>query len=240
MQKTAMRILGLIPARGGSKSVPRKNIRLLAGKPLIVHTIEESKKSKLLNRIIVSTDDTEIAQISKKYGAEVPFIRPKKLALDDTPDLPVFQHALNWLKEHENYIPEIIVHLRPTSPLRKVGHIDAGIKLLMKNTKADSVRSVCETKETPYKMWRIKGKYLVPLLCSNGRELFNQPRQKLPLVYWQNASVDVIWYDTIMKKNSMTGKYILPLIMDDKYSIDLDQGLDFIIAEKIIKNLGDK
>lgn len=230
-----MKILALIPARGGSKSVLRKNIKLLAGKPLIAYTIEASKKSKLINRIIVSTDDEEIAKISRKYGAEVPFMRPKELAEDDTPDLPVFRHALMWLEENEDYRPDIIVHLRPTAPLRKIEHIDAGIELLLKNKSVDSVRSVCKSTQTPYKMWRIKNGYLVPLLDSGGGVgLFNQPRQNLPVVYWQNASVDVIKYDTIMKKNTMTGKYILPLIMEEKNSIDLDTELDFKITEQLI------
>lgn len=230
-----MQILGLIPARGGSKSVPRKNIKLLAGKPVIVYTIEEAKKSKYINRLIVSTDDEKIAEISKKCGAEVPFMRPKELAQDDTPDLPVFKHALKWFKENENYVPDIIVHLRPTALLRKVEHIDKGIELLLSNKDADSVRSICIASQIPYKMWKIENGYLVPLLGFTKEELFNQPRQNLPTVYWQNASVDVIRYNTIMKKNSMTGDYILPLVMDDKYSIDLDTELDFRIAEETIK-----
>ncbi len=232
-----MQIIGLIPARGGSKSVPRKNIRLLAGKPLIAHTIKEAKKSKYLSRIIVSTDDWEIADIARQFGAEVPFMRPKKLAQDTTLDLPVFKHALAWLKENENYTPDIIVHLRPTSPLRQAEHIDAGIRQILKHKKASSVRSVCEPGQNPYKMWRVNKGYLSPLLGygKNGVELFNAPRQKLPKVYWQTASVDVIRYDTIMKNNSMSGGRILPLLIDGKYSLDLDTELDFQIAEEIIK-----
>ncbi|MEW6558532.1 MAG: acylneuraminate cytidylyltransferase family protein [Elusimicrobiota bacterium] len=234
-----MKILGLIPARGGSKSVLQKNIKLLAGKPLIAYTIEEAKKSNLINRIIVSSDDKEIVKISKKFGAEAPFLRPSHISQDDTPDLPVFQHVLKWLKKNENYIPDIIIHLRPTSPLRKVEHINSGIKLLLKNKSADSVRSICEPNQTPYKMWKIIKGYLAPLLNikSNKKvETYNLPRQKLPKVYWQTASVDVIRYDTIMKKNSMTGDKILPLYIDEKYSIDLDTELDFKIAEEIIKS----
>ena len=233
-----MQILGLIPARGGSKSVPRKNIKLLAGKPLITYTIEQAEKSKLIARVVVSTDSEEIAEISRKYGAEVPFMRPRELAEDDTPDLPVFQHALRWLKANEDYVPDIIVHLRPTAPFRKTEHIDAGIELLLKNEQADSVRSVCEPGQTPYKMWKMKGGYLVPLLTLDrkGAELHNLPRQGLPKVYWQTASVDVARYKTIMEKNSMTGDPILPLIIDERYSIDLDSEIDFRLAEEIIKS----
>lgn len=230
-------VLGLIPARGGSKSVPKKNIRLLAGKPLIAHTIEEARESQFISRLIVSTDNEEIAEISRKYGAEVPFVRPKELAEDDTPDLPVFQHALKWLKENEGYTPDIVVHLRPTSPFRKGEHIDAGVKLLIEDKEADSVRSVCQPGQTPYKMWKIKDGYLVPLLTlkEKGMEPYNIPRQKLPTVYWQTASIDVTRYNTVMEKNSMTGERILPLIIDERYSIDLDSELDFRIAEEIVK-----
>lgn len=233
-----MQVLGLIPARGGSKSVPRKNIKLLAGKHLIAYTIEQARKSKLIARIVVSTDNEEIAEISRKCGAEVPFVRPRELAEDDTPDLPVFQHALRWLKVNESYVPDIVVHLRPTSPFRKAGHIDAGIELLMRDKKADSVRSVCEPGRTPYKMWKIKGGYLVPLLTldKKGIEAYNLPRQELPTVYWQTASVDVTRYNTIMEKNSMTGDRILPLVIGERYSIDLDSEIDFRIAEEIMKS----
>lgn len=230
-------VLGLIPARGGSKSVLKKNMKLLAGKPLIAYTIEEARESRFITRLIVSTDDEDIARVSRKYGAEVPFLRPKELAEDDTPDLPVFQHALKWLKENEDYTPDIIVHLRPTSPFRKAEHIDAGIELLTKDKKADSVRSVCQPGQTPYKMWKMRDGYLVPLLTleEKAMEPYNMPRQKLPIVYWQTASVDVTRYNTIMGKNSMTGERILPLIIDEEYSIDLDSETDFRIAEEIMK-----
>jgi N-acylneuraminate cytidylyltransferase len=231
-----MKILAIIPARGGSRSVPKKNIKKLNGKPLIAYSIEEAKRSKFIDRLVVSTDSKEIAKVSKKYGAEVPFLRPAELAQDNTTDLPVFKHAVKWLKDNEGYVPDIIVHLRPTAPLRKANHIDEGIKLLIGDKDADSVRSVCEPSQNPYKMWRIKKRYLVSILNAKGKtESFNMPRQKLPKVYWQNASVDVVRYDTIIKKNSMTGDNILPLFMEAKYSVDLDTEFDFKIAEEIIK-----
>ncbi len=130
-----------------------------------------------------------------------------------------------------------MVHLRPTSPFRKGEHIDAGVKLLIEDKEADSVRSVCQPGQTPYKMWKIKDGYLVPLLTlkEKGMEPYNIPRQKLPTVYWQTASIDVTRYNTVMEKNSMTGERILPLIIDERYSIDLDSELDFRIAEEIVK-----
>lgn len=230
------KILGLIPARGGSRGIPRKNIIPVAGKPLIAYTIEEAIKSRYIDRVIVSTDDEEIAEISKKYDAEVPFMRPKELAGDDTPDLPVFIHTLKWLKDNQDYIPNLIVHLRPTSPLRKVEHIDEAIKILKSNKNADSIRGVCIPYQTPFKMWMIKGRYMKPLLkFKKIKELYNTPRQLLPPVYWQNGHIEVTRYETIMKKHSMTGDKILPYIMDPEYSIDIDSELNIKLTEIILK-----
>lgn len=230
------KILGLIPARGGSRGIPRKNIIPVAGKPLIAYTIEEAIKSRYIDRVIVSTDDEEIAEISKKYDAEVPFMRPKELAGDDTPDLPVFIHTLKWLKDNQDYIPNLIVHLRPTSPLRKVEHIDEAIKILKSNKTADSIRGVCIPYQTPFKMWMIKGRYMKPLLkFKKIKELYNTPRQLLPPVYWQNGHIEVTRYETIMKKHSMTGDKILPYVMDSEYSIDIDSELNIKLTEIILK-----
>ncbi len=230
------KILAIIPARGGSKSIPRKNIKLLGGKPLISYSIADGLKSKLVDRVIVSTDDPEIVEISKKYGAEVLFIRPSELALDDTPDLPVFIHALKWLNENENYTPGVVVQLRPTSPFRPPGLIDNAIKLLFTNKKADSVRAVIVSGQNPYKMWRInKVRYMTPLL--NDPELiepYNMPRQKLPQTYWQTGHIDVIRYETIMDKNSMSGKMIIPIIIKKDYEVDLDNLDDWEYAEYLI------
>ena len=230
-------IVAIIPARSGSKSVPRKNIKLLAGKPLIAYSILEAKKCQYLDRIIVSTDDLEIASVAKEYGAEVPFLRPKEIAKDDTPDLPVFQHAIEWIEKNNGSNPQIIVHLRPTSPLRRAQHIDAGIRLLRENREADSVRAVCVPSQTPFKMWHIVNGFMEPLLCTEIPEAYNIPRQYLPKVYWQTGSVDVVRAATIRKKNSMTGGKILPLIVEEIYSIDVDNDFDFVIVEALIAEL---
>lgn len=231
-------ILGIIPARGGSKSVPGKNIKLLCSKPLIAFTIEEAKKSGYLDRIVVTTDDMEIAKVAREYGAEVPFIRPGDLAEDNTTDFPVFLHCLNWLGEKENYHPDIIVHLRPTSPLRTVKHIDKGIELLLNSPDADSVRSLCPAPKNPLKMWRIEDNRLMPFIpeaVSGIKEAYNLPRQKLPEAYIQNGSVDVIRSKTILEKNSMSGDVIVPLIMEDRESVNIDTEIDFMIAEQIMR-----
>lgn len=228
-------ILAIIPARGGSRGIPRKNIKDLAGKPLIAYTIEEAKKSGYLDRIVVSTDDEEIGEVAKRYGGEVPFLRPKELAGDETPDLPVFLHALKWLKENQDYVPDLVVHLRPTSPLREAKHIDEAIELLEGDKSADSVRGVCTPTQNPFKMWQIKEGYMEPLVGSKKfKEPYNTPRQLLPVVYWQNGHIEVIRYETIMKKHSMTGDKILPYIMDQEYSVDIDSNLSIKLAEVIL------
>ena len=138
---TSNEVLAIIPARGGSKSIPRKNIRTFAGYPLIAYSIAAGLEAESISRVIVSTDDEEIAEIAKNYGAEIPFIRPEGLSRDDTPDLPVFQHALEWLKSNENYQPQIVVQLRPTSPFRRKEHINQAVWCLVERPEADSVRT---------------------------------------------------------------------------------------------------
>jgi N-acylneuraminate cytidylyltransferase len=237
-KRNEFEILAIIPARGGSKTIPRKNIKPILGKPLIAYTIEESKKSRYINRIILSTDDEEIAILGKKLGAEVPFLRPSELAEDHVPDLPVFQHCLNWLKENDNYKPDIVVHLRPTAPLRKSHHIEAGIELLLKSPGADSVRSVTSVGQHPLKMWKIENSRLIPFIpekTSGIKESYNMPRQELPEAYIQNGSVDVIWTNTILEKNSMCGDIIVPFVMEEWESINIDNEIDFSLAELIMK-----
>ena len=161
-----LEVLAVIPARGGSKGIPRKNIRPFAGYPLISYSITAALRSKLVTRTIVSTDDEEIAAIAREWRAETPFLRPAELAQDQTTDLPVFQHALNWLKVHENYYPDLVIQLRPTSPIRPLNCIDGAVELLTDRPEADSVRGVVPSGQNPYKMWVIpkKGDPMQPLL----------------------------------------------------------------------------
>ncbi len=231
-----MEIIALIPARGGSKSIPLKNIKQFCGKPLIIHSIEVSLECNLINRTIVSTDSEEIARIATKAGAEVPFIRPEELAQDDTPDLPVFLHCIEWLKEHEGYEPDILVHLRPTSPLRTISMIEKAIQILVDTPEADAVRAVCEPSQNPFKMWEIRDDgFMSPLLKTNIEEQYNQPRQRLPMVYWQNGYIDVTKRNTLVEKNSMTGDKIKPLIVDNSDIIDIDNELTFEFAEAMYR-----
>jgi len=230
-------VLALVTARGGSKGVPRKNLHPFCGRPLIAHTISVARRTPTVDRCVTSTDDPEIAEAARAHGSEVPFLRPKEFAQDDTPDLPVFEHALAWLAEHEGYRPEVVVHLRPTSPLRRPEHIQQAVELLRCHPESDSVRTVSPPSQNPYKMWRIVDGVLRPLVPTDFAEPYNAPRQKLPQAYWQNGYVDVAWTRTILK-GSMTGARILPLIINDPFPVDLDSVEAFEIAEEAVRRLG--
>jgi len=227
-------VLAIVPARGGSKSIPRKNIKLFAGHPLIAYSIAAGLAARSVTRLIVSTDDAEIAEVSHQYGAEVPFLRPAQLAEDDTPDLPVFQHALRWLEEQEGYRPTIVVQLRPTSPLRRVAHIDGAVEALLARPEASAVRTVCVPFQNPFKMWRIgPDGFLQPLLQTEFEEPYNMPRQQLPEVYWQTGYVDVARAEVILA-GSMTGSRILPLVVDPSEWVDIDSPADWSMAEQLL------
>lgn len=223
-------------ARGGSKSIPYKNIKLLGSKPLIAHTIDKAKAAKYIDRLILSTDDDKIAEVGKQYGAEIPFKRPAELAQDQTQDFPVMVHALEWLRDNENWKPDFIVHLRPTHPFRKTSDIDKGIEMLANNPQADSVWTVGLPPVTPYKMFHVSEDGLLkPALTIPGeKETFNWPRQKLPKVYNHYGQVDVTRYETVMNKKSMCGENILPIILNGEI-IDIDSPFDWEFAEFMIQ-----
>jgi len=232
-------VLALIPARGGSKSIPRKNIIDFAGYPLIAYSIAAGLAAETVTRVIISTDDEEIAEISRHYGAETPFIRPDAHARDQTPDLPVFQHALEWLETNEGYKPDIVLQLRPTSPFRRVWHIDQAVLRLIEHPEADAVRTVCIPFQNPFKMWRIgPDGFMQPIGLDIGvtNEPYNQPRQALPEIYWQTGYVDAAWADTVTLKNSMTGDHILPLIIDPSEWVDIDSPDDWRRAERLLES----
>ena len=228
-------VLAIIPARGGSKSIPKKNIQPFVGHPLVAYSIAAGLQAEFVDRVIVSTDDPEIGEIARGYGAETPFLRPESLAQDDTPDLPVFEHALSWLAIEQGYHPEIVVQLRPTSPIRPPDCVDKAISILLQNMAADSVRGIVPSGQNPYKMWRIgpSGK-MHPLLETDFEEPFNMPRQKLPATYWQTGHIDAIRSRTILELNSMSGKDIFPLLLDPRYTVDIDTWADWRRAEWLV------
>lgn len=232
-----MDILAIIPARGGSKGVKRKNLRQINGKSLVGLSVMHALNSKLITRTIISSDDDEIIAEAVKYGAAAPFVRPKELAEDQVLDIPVFEHALNFLREKENYIPEIVVHLRPTAPYRKPEWIDAAIQMLQENPKADSIRSVSEPDKHPYRIFRIDDQgFLDPIMKHEHPVPYLLRRQDLPKMYYYNCVIDVTRPDTIFEKHSMTGDKILPYIMNPDDVIDIDSERDLKLAELLFKD----
>ena len=235
-------VLALIPARGGSKGIPRKNIRDFAGYPLVAWSIAAGLKAELVTRVIVSTDDEEIAAVARRFGAETPFLRPAEFAQDNTTDLPVFEHAMSWLKEHEGYEPEVVVQLRPTSPIRPRGLVDEAIRILLAHPDADCVRGVVPAGQNPHKMWRLpegeNGPMKNLLEVEGIPEPYNAPRQSLPLVYWQTGHIDAIRASSIFEKKSLTGDVIYPLVIDSRYTIDIDNLQDWARYEHLVMTGG--
>ena len=231
MVNSRQEVLAIIPARGGSKSIPRKNVKLLAGHPLIAYSIAAGLQADRVTRVVVSTDDEEIAQAARAYGAETPFVRPASLAGDDVLDFPVFDHALRWLGENEGYRPDVVVQLRPTSPIRPRTSVDESIAIITGDPRCDSVRAVTPSGQNPFKMWRIENGSMVPLIKTDFIEQYNMPRQKLPASVWQTGHVDTMRYETVIEKKSLTGDRILPLMIDPRYAFDIDNQEQWEFAE---------
>jgi YrbI family 3-deoxy-D-manno-octulosonate 8-phosphate phosphatase len=230
-------VLAIIPARGGSKGIPRKNIRNFSGYPLIAWSIAAGLKSEFVTRVIVSTDDEEIAAVAREWGAETPFLRPAEFAQDNTTDLPVFEHAFKWLDENEGYRPEVVVQLRPTSPIRPQTCVDDAVRILLQHADADSVRGVVPAGQNPHKMWRLDAGGESPmrnLLAVDGiEEPYNAPRQILPPIFWQTGHIDAI-RPSALANGSMSGKNIYPLLIDPKFTVDLDNLNDWMRAEWLV------
>lgn len=229
------KILCLIPARSGSKGLKDKNIRDFKGKPLIAHSILQAKECDFVEsmRIIVTTDSKKYAEVAKKYGAEVPFIRPADISQDMSNDLEFMKHAVHWLKENENYEADIILQLRPTQPLRKVEDINKTLSIFIENyANFDSLRTVIEFEKSPYKMYRINNNVLEPLFTSVDditNEPYNQCRQKLPTTYLHNGYIDIL-KTSILQEDKISGSKIFPYIMNKKDTIDIDTEEDWIKA----------
>lgn len=233
-----MDVLAIIQARGGSKSVPRKNIRDLAGKPLIAWTIEAAKRAESVTRVIVSTDDPEIAEVAKRYGAEAPFLRPAEFATDDAKSVGLLRHALDWLAEQEGYRPDLVVQLKPTNPLRRAEHIDACVRLFLDSPGYDSLITVTKTPAHPLKTWKFDGDALVPFIPEGVfgiKEAAKLPRQSLPEAFIQNSCVHVIAPSTILTKGSSVGTKIRGFVMDREDSINIDVAFDFDVAELLMR-----
>lgn len=228
------RILGVIPARGGSKAIPRKNIKPLLGRPLIAYTIAPALKSKLLTRVIVSSDDKEIIKTSKKYGADVPFIRPKELATYLALAMDVIKHAVLETERLEGEKYDYVVMLQPTTPLRTAEDIDNALKKLIE-TKADSVISVVNVGPMhPVRMKRIVDDRLVDYA---EEEVENMPKELLPPVYIRNGAIYAVKRDVLVSRRSFKGDDCRPYVMPEERSINIDSEIDFLLAEAVMRKI---
>ena len=217
-------IIALIPARFGSKGIKQKNILLFNGKPLLAHSIIYATKSSLISEIIVSTDSKEFANIANEYGARTPFLRPLSLSGDDVQDFPVIEHAVNFLENENNKKIDYVALLRPTSPLRPPNLIEKAYEIIKKNKKGTSVRSVIPTNQHAYRQWFLDDNKIISPM-KNIFEPYNIPRQILPKSYFQSGDIEFIKRDTL-NQNSVSGKYVLPLILESKDFFDIDTSKD--------------
>ena len=225
-------VLGLVPARGGSKGVPRKNIRLLAGRPLLEYTARAAIESEVLDRVVLSTDSEEIAGIGRRVGLDVPFMRPAALAEDDTPMIAVVRHAIDALDER-GWRADIVVLLQPTSPLRRPEHVRAAVRLL-RDTNADAVVTVVEMPRhlSPDYVMRIEDGRLKPFL-SEGAAITR--RQDARPAYWRDGTVYVCWRRTIERFNSLYGDDCRPLLIDAADALSIDSAADWDAADRVLK-----
>lgn len=235
----SVKVLGVITARGGSKGIPGKNIKLFLGKPLIWHTIDTAQKSGVFDRLILSTDDEKIAEVAKEYGCEVPFMRPKELAGDATPHLPVLQHAVQFLKEKENYNQDYVMILQPTSPLRRSFHLKEAADLILKE-KADSLISVSLVPKHFHPDWQFVKDAGNRLKIFTGEKVKNitRRRQDLSDTYFKNGAIFLFKPELLFADNpSIYGDDVLAYIMDEKYNANIDTMEDWKFAEITFKNL---
>lgn len=233
-----MSITAIIPARSGSKGVPGKNIKLLGGIPLFAFSIIAAKMMPSVSRVIVSTDSNEYAEIAKFYGAEVPFLRPIDISGDKSTDYDLFIHALNWFKGNENYIPEFLLHLRPTTPLRDPQIMEQAVKLLLENNEiATSLRSGHNAPESPYK-WFLKDEnnFFKGLRDDLTPEKVNLPRQSFPSVYVPDGYIDVLKSSVILNSGTLHGDKML--VFESPYCVEVDTKDDFEYLEFQIEREG--
>ena len=232
-------IIAIIPSRSGSKGVPGKNIKNILGRPLMAYSIKAALHSKLIDRVIVSTDSPEYAEIAINYGAEVPFLRPKEISQDNSTDLDFFKHAIEWMRANEGYIPEYFVHLRPTTPMRDPIIIDNAIDKLM-NSNFTSLRSVHKMSESAYKTFEIKGDILSRIF-DQGTDLdeSNFSRQSYPTSYDANGYVDVVRSQLITEENLLHGNRVLPFLTESTNEIDEKGDIDKVqyLLERNILNI---
>lgn len=231
------KILGIIGARSGSKGVPNKNIKLFNKKPLMGLIIEKAKKSKYLNRLVISTDSKKYAEVAKSYGAEVPCLRPIELSKDNSPEIDFVKHMINYLKEKENYTPDIIVRMMITIPFQITEDIDSIIEILLKDKKADSAVVIAEARQHPKKALKIindtnNKKKLVTYFSESGVGVTPIARQNYEKAYFR-GNIIACRESTIRITNSLTGNLVRFHIIPQERAIDIDNEIDFMICEKL-------
>lgn len=228
-----MNILGLITARGGSKSIPHKNITPLGGRPLLAYTADAARASRHLARIVLSTDDEQIAAVGRECGIEVPFMRPAELAGDTTPSIAVAQHAVKWLADEQGWQTDILMLLQPTSPLRQTRHIDEALDALIA-ADADTVVSVIEVPHnfSPYNQMQIGANGHLTDFWTQPLPFDRYRRQNLPKLYARNGPVVLACrVGVLFERNSFYGEHIVPYVMDEISSVDIDTPFDLKLAE---------
>ena len=229
-------IYSIIPARAGSKGIPRKNVVLLQGYPLLTYSIAASRLCSTINRTIVSTDSEEIAEIALRYGAEVPFLRPKEFATDNSPDLEFVLHTLNWFKENENKLPDYLVHLRPTTPLRDPNIIEKAVSEIIRHPEATSLRSGHPSSESPFKWFLCdEGGYFKSILSGYKNEFINNPRQSFPTIYIPDGYVDVLNASFILHSNNLHGDKMIGFTSPFCTEIDTLEDLEYLEFELLKK-----
>ena len=222
------KIVAIIPARCGSKGVPNKNIKPLAGFPLIAYSIKAAIKSKLIDRVIVSTDSEEYAEIAREYGAEVPFLRPAELSGDKSTDTDFFKHAIDWFNENEGTAPEYFAHIRPTTPLRNPLIIDDALKSFI-GSNFTALRSAHKMSESSYKSFEVEdGKFKSLCTGSFDIESANLARQAYPETYEANGYIDIVRTELVIDKGLIHGDKVQAYITDVSYEIDEISDIDFL------------
>jgi CMP-N,N'-diacetyllegionaminic acid synthase len=228
------KILALVPARGGSKSIPHKNIVPLGNKPLIAYVLDTLQRSRYINKVVVSTDDTQIAEVAEKAGAEVPFLRPREISQDSSPAMPLIFHAVKALQEMQNYVPDVIVFLQPTSPFTRVGQIDSAIELL-RESNADAVTTVVEAPHVfhPYNIRQVNADGTVNFFMPKEHDLY--PTRQAKPKFYAFGNVYVLKHQTLTNYGNLYGERCIPLVVDAVSAFDINDPVDLAIAECLLK-----
>jgi CMP-N-acetylneuraminic acid synthetase len=239
MNPTDLKVMGIIGIRSGSKGVPDKNIRSLAGKPLVGWILDAVRQSKYMNRVVVSTDSPDYAAVAKSFGADIPYLRPVELAADESPEFEYVKHMVEWLDKNEMYRPDIVVRMMATVPLQTAEDIDAAIAWLIEDPKADSAVVIAEARQHPMKALKIiddgeGGKKLVTYFTDSGREVTPLARQNYQKAYFR-ANVIACRRRVIFDTNSLTGDLVRFHVIPQERAVDIDNYMDFYMTEHLIK-----